>query len=132
MLKRVITIIAVVQIVLGVILLVPDLPETALRLESAPGWVNWLLAMAAARSLGFGYGMLVAARSPERHLPWIRAMIGVQAIDWIGTIAYLVTGTVTLAQVSTAAFLPVIFIVVLVTRTPWSGASRQERSAAPV
>ena len=40
-------------------------------------------------------------------------MIGVQAIDWIGMISYLALGTVTLATVMTAAFLPVLFIAVL-------------------
>ena len=40
-------------------------------------------------------------------------MIGIQAVDWIGTIAYLVTGAVTITQVTTAAFLPVVFIVIL-------------------
>lgn len=40
-------------------------------------------------------------------------MIGIQAIDWIGTIAYLITGAVTITRVTTAAFLPVVFLVIL-------------------
>lgn len=40
-------------------------------------------------------------------------MVGVQAIDWIATVIYLATGVVTLAQVSTAAFLPLVFIAIL-------------------
>jgi hypothetical protein len=51
--------------------------------------------------------------NPRRHIVWIQAMIGIQAIDWIETIAYLVTGAVTITQVTTAAFLPVVFIVIL-------------------
>lgn len=39
------------------------------------------------------YGMLLASRDPARHRTWIVAMIGVQALDWVSTIAYLATGT---------------------------------------
>ena len=45
-------------------------------------------------------------------------MIGIQAVDWFATIAYLLTGTVAIAQVSTAAFLPVVFVAVLASRSP--------------
>jgi 4-hydroxybenzoate polyprenyltransferase len=86
---------------------------TTVGFEDAPSWVNWLFAMLGARALGFAYGMFVAARDPRRHVTWIRAMIGIQAIDWIGTLAYLAAGAVTISQVTTAAFLPVIFIVTL-------------------
>lgn len=113
LMQRVLVVIGVVQIVLGIVFLTPGLFQQAMGLESAPEWVNWLFAMFGARALGFGYGMLVAAREPVQNASWIRAMIGIQAIDWVGTIAYLVTGAVTLAQVTTAAFLPVLFIVIL-------------------
>ncbi|MEA2000405.1 MAG: hypothetical protein U9N84_00745 [Actinomycetota bacterium] len=74
--------------------------------------------MFGARALGFAYGMFHAARNPETHLEWIRAMIGIQAIDWIATIGYLVTGAVTMAQVTTAAFLPILFILILSRNSP--------------
>ena len=111
--KRTLVVIGVVQLVLGVAMLVPDLFQRMMGLDEAPEWVNWLFAMFGARAVGFGYGMLVAARNPAQNMTWIRAMIGVQAIDWVATLAYLATGAVTLAQVTTAAFLPVVFIVIL-------------------
>lgn len=40
-------------------------------------------------------------------------MVGVQAIDWLGTAAYLISGALTLSTVTTAAFLPLIFIGIL-------------------
>jgi hypothetical protein len=62
--------------------------------------------------------MFVAARDPQRHTTWIATMIGIQAIDWIGTLYHLLSGSVTISQVTTAAFLPVLFIVVLVMYFP--------------
>lgn len=82
-------------------------------LESGPAWADWMFAMLAARALGFAFGMFLAARNPRPHLSWIRAMIGVQAIDWLATITYLITGAVTMAKVTTAAFLPLAFMVIL-------------------
>lgn len=113
LLKVTLWVLAAVQLVLGIVFLVPGLFEEVMGLDPAPEWVNWMFAMLAARALGFAFGMAVAARHPHRHPTWIIAMIGVQAVDWLATIAYLVTGAVTLAQVTTAAFLPVVFIVVL-------------------
>ncbi|NOX23336.1 MAG: hypothetical protein GXP36_09630 [Actinobacteria bacterium] len=113
LLKRTLYVIGAAQLVLGFVFLVPGLFAATIGLVEAPEWVDWLFAMFGARALGFGYGMFLAARDPQRNLPWIRAMIGIQAIDWIATLAYLVTGAVTLAQVTTAVFLPVVFIVVL-------------------
>ena len=91
----------------------PGLFASLVGLEATPEWVNWMLAMFAARALGFAYGMFLAARNPAANLSWITAMIGVQAIDWLAPIGYLITGAVTIGQVTTAAFLPIVFIVVL-------------------
>lgn len=111
--KIVLWVIATVQLVLGIVFLIPGLFEQVMGLDPAPEWVNWMFAMLAARAFGFAFGMAVAARHPNQHRTWIVAMIGVQAVDWVGTLAYLVTGAVTLAQVTTAAFLPIVFIAVL-------------------
>jgi len=119
-LKVTLRVIGVVQLLLGALLLVPGLFASVVGLEATPEWVNWMFAMFAARSIGFGYGMFVAAGNPVRNLSWITAMIAVQAIDWVATIAYLVTGTVTISQVTTAAFLPLVFIALLARTTPWS------------
>lgn len=110
--------IGVVQLALGMILLIPGGFASVLGLERGPGWVDWQLAMAGARFLGFGAGMLLAARYPRRYAEWIWSMVAIQAIDWIATIGYLVGGAVALSQVTTASFLPLVFIAVLVRYAP--------------
>ena len=109
-----IVLIAVIQIALGAIFIVsPGSFPALLGLPAAPAWTDWLFAMLGARALGFAFRMLVALRDLQRHVSWLMAMVVVQAIDWIGTILAVHAGTVTLAQVSTASFLPILFIVVL-------------------
>jgi len=110
---------AIVQCLLGVAFLVaPGQTSQMFGLSAAPGWTHWLFGMMAARFLGFGYGMALAARNPLANLSWIRAMIVIQAIDWIVTLYYLMAGAVTLAQVTTASFLPAIFVVLLLVSYP--------------
>jgi len=109
-----IVLIAVVQIVLGVLFVIcPGTFAAALDLPPAPAWTDWIFAMFGARALGFAYGMLVARRDLEKNASWLTAMILVQTIDWIATIFSLIAGKVTLIQVSTASFLPAVFIVAL-------------------
>ena len=106
--------IAAVQFALGLAFaLAPEASAQALGLAPAPGWANWLLGMLAARCLAFGYGMWWAARHPAQARLWIGSMVFVQAVDWLVTLKYLALGAVTLAQVSTASFLPVVFMLVL-------------------
>lgn len=106
--------IATVQLVLGAgFLAAPEGMASTLGLDAAPGWANWMFGMMAARFLGYGYGMLVAARDPAGNLPWLRSMVAIQLIDWGVTVKYLLTGAVTLAQVSTASFLPLVFVALL-------------------
>ena len=114
-LNAILLFIAIIQFTLGLAFLATP-EQAALRLglsAVAPGWVNWLFGMMAARFLGFGYGMVMAVRHPEQARTWIKAMIAIQAIDWLVTLKYLYAGTVTLEQVSTASFLPVVFVVLL-------------------
>lgn len=119
LLKATLWVIAAVQFALGAVFLAaPELAVHRLGLSVAPGWANWLFGMMAARFLGFGYGMVVAARDLDNARPWIKAMVAIQAIDWLVTLKYLFAGAVTLAQVSTVSFLPVVFIVVLVIGLP--------------
>ncbi len=108
-------VIAGFQLVLGALFLVaPGATADLFGLApDAPPWARWLFAMMAARFLGYAYGMVVAARDPLRHVSWIDSMIAVQAIDWIATLAVLAAGDLTLQQVSTAAFMPVLFISAL-------------------
>lgn len=106
--------IATVQFVLGIgFLFSPQGMARSLGLVAAPGWADRLFGMMAARFLAVGFGMLLAARDPARHVAWIGTMVGIQAIDWLVTLKFLAVGAVTLAQVNTAAFLPVVFIGLL-------------------
>lgn len=84
-----------------------------LGLPVTPPWPYWMFSMFGARCFGFAYGMFLAASDPKSNTPWIKAMIMVQAVDWLGTLYYLANGAVTLAQVSAAAYLPLIFVVLL-------------------
>ncbi len=63
--------------------------------------------------LGYGLGVIVAARDPQRHQAWINTTLLAQALDWVATVAHLAAGDVGLRNVTTAVFLPVIFIVML-------------------
>ncbi len=117
--------IGIVQLVLGAVFaFAPAGFSSMLGLTEAPAWAYWMFGMFSARAWGFAYGMFLAAREPVRHPAWIRAMIGVQVVDWLGTMYYVLSGAVTLAQVSTASFLPLIFIGLLVIFYP-------RRAAAP-
>ncbi len=105
-------VIGVFQLMLGALFLAAPGPVADLLglRPAAPGWVDWLFAMMAARFLGYAVGMFAAARAPEPSVLWIDTMIGIQAIDWLATIGYLIAGEVTFAQVSTASFMPVVFV----------------------
>lgn len=117
--------IAVVQFVLGAgFLVAPEGMASLLGLAATPGWANWMFGMMAARFLAFGYGMLVAARDPAGNLSWLRSMVAIQLVDWAVTVKYLLAGAVTLAQVSTASFLPLVFVALL-----WWSWPRASRSA---
>lgn len=115
-LRITLAVIAVFQLGLGVLFLVsPSGAATLFGLEpQAPPWVHWLFAMMAARFLGYAYGMALAFRDPAGNRGWIDSMIVIQVIDWVATLAFLAAGSLTLAQVTTAAFMPVLFVVALV------------------
>ena len=114
LLRGTLYLIAAFQLVLGAAFLVaPAAMAAALGLPAAPGWTGWLFAMMAARFLGYGVGMVLAARDPGRHRAWIDTMIVIQAIDWLATVGHVLAGDVTWRQVSTAGFMPVLFVGVL-------------------
>lgn len=124
--RATIILIALVQIALGVIFtLSPGMFPAIMGLPAAPAWTDWIFAQFGARALGFAFGMLLALRDTRRYASWIAAMIGVQAIDWIATILAVTAGKVTLAQVTTAAFLPILFIAVLTVEL------RRQRASSP-
>ena len=113
--------IGVVQIGLGLtFLLTPKMYPQMVNLTQAPDWVSWMLVFTSARMIGFGIGMFIAAQDPIRHKLWIQIMIGLQTMDWVGTVFYIFSGVVTIVQVSTASFLPIIFLVLLAYSYPRS------------
>ena len=112
-------VVAAFQIVLALgFLLAPGPFADALGLAPVTGWAHWMFAMFSARALGFAYGLVLAIRDPLRHRSWIVAMIGVQFIDWVATVIAIAGGAITLAQATTASFMPVIFIVLLIACFP--------------
>ena len=118
-LKTTAAVIAVAQFGLGLgYLLAPAAFNGMLGLTVAPAWTAWPFAMLGARFLALGFGMLLVVRDPFANRGWVQAMVAVQALDWVGTMVYLLAGTVTLSQVATASFLPVVFIVGLVAGYP--------------
>ncbi len=118
-LRITITVIAIVQAILGVVFIaVPAQFAQAQGLADAPAWTRWIFAMFGARALGYAYGLLRARRDPAAHRTWLTTMIAVQAIDWLATIGYVTAGAVTFAQVSTASFLPLLFIAGLMIGLP--------------
>jgi hypothetical protein len=112
-------VVAFFQIALALVFLVIPGPfAAAVALPEAPQWTYWMFAMFSARALGYAVGMVLAIRNPLAHRAWIVTMVGVQAIDWIATLAFIGAGAITVAQASTAAFLPVVFIVLLIATMP--------------
>lgn len=119
LLRATLIFIAVVQFMLGLLfLLAPREAVHALGLAATPDWTNWLFGQMGVRFIGFGIVMIVAARNIAQATPWIWTMIFIQAVDWIVTLKYLLAGSVTLPQVSTAPFFPLLFIVLLLIAMP--------------
>lgn len=118
--------IGVVQLFFGALfVLAPVHAGALLGLGSPPpGWVPWLFVMLGARFLGFALGMFRAARAPEQHIGWIDAMVLVQVVDWVGTVAFLLAGDIPLPNVASALLLPVVFVAGLLWWHP-------RRAAAP-
>ncbi len=114
-LRFMLIVIAAVQFFFGALFtFTPASAGGLLGLEpSAPGWVHWFFVMMGARFLGYGVGMLVAARDPLSHQSWINTMIGIQVIDWVATVGYLMAGDLPLGNVASALILPVVFVATL-------------------
>lgn len=105
--------IGVVQLFFGILFtFAPARAGALLGLEpsATSDWVQWLFVMMGARFLGYGVGMFVAARDPLHHRSWIDTMIGIQVIDWVATVGFLVAGDLPLIRVASALILPVVFV----------------------
>ena len=114
-LRATLIVIGIIQIACGAMYLAaPGAVAGSLHLQpAAPPWVNWLLATAGARFIGYGIGMFAAARAPWRHRVWINTMIAIQAVDFIATAAYLANGVLPLGHVAAGLVLPWLWIAVL-------------------
>ena len=121
-LRATLIVIGVIQILFGAMLLVtPATLPALLHLQpAAPDWVNYVLAMSAARIIGYGIGMFVAARAPWRHRVWIDTMIAIQAIDFIATAGYLAGGVLSVRYVGAALVAPLVWIAVLGRARRWA------------
>ncbi|AKP56659.1 hypothetical protein PP568_19730 [Mycobacteroides abscessus] len=78
-----------------------------------PPWVNFSLIVAGARFIGYGIGMLAAARSPRRHRLWIYTMLGIQLTDFIAAAAYLAVGSLPRDHLGPAIALPLLWVLLL-------------------
>ena len=108
------TIIGIVQVVLGVLYLVAPLPFLSLMGHSAPGAdIGYPLGMLAARFIAYGVGMFVIARAPEKNRFWINNMILIQAIDLAAGLFYTIGGAVSLSLSAFPMFNATLFIVLL-------------------
>lgn len=79
----------------------------------APGQTSQLFGTMGARCLGFGYGMALAASNPLADLLWVKATTAIQAVDRTVTLCHLTAGAIAVALVTTASFLPAIFVIPL-------------------
>jgi hypothetical protein len=118
-------VIGVSQLCFGALfLLAPSIAQHLFGLTpDAPAWAHWLVAMLAARFIGYAAGMFVASGAPHRHVAWINTMIFIQLVDWMATLFYLSTSDLTFRQVSTASFLPIVFVMPLLWWHPDRGGS---------
>ena len=112
-------VVGIAQIFFGVAFtFAPAKFSAMLGLSPAPQWAYWMFSMFGALCFAFAYGMWLAMRNPIKNIHWIQAMIVVQIVDWLGTLYYLANGGITLVQVASASYLPLIFIILLVTFYP--------------
>jgi hypothetical protein len=109
-------VLGIIQIVSGTMYLATPSAAVAAMLgveTPAPPWVCFALATAGARSVGYGIGMLAAARAPWCHQLWINTMLGIQIVDFIAILLYRADGTLTLRHLGPAAALPLLWVVIL-------------------
>jgi hypothetical protein len=128
-LRVTLVVIGLVQVFFGLPFVVaPGLYSVVLHLSSAPAWTSWFFVMSGARFLGMAYGMFLAARDPAKHVSWINAMIGIQALDWLGTMYSIGSGAISFAQATDAPFLPLVFIAALLIWYPRTSQMDGERA----
>ena len=98
MLKTILRLTGAIQIILGLAyLFAPDALLAAMGHSPVAADIHYPFAMLASRFLVYGAALLIAARTPERHVVLIRLMGAIQAIDLAAGIVFTVQGTVPLS-----------------------------------
>ena len=126
-LTALLSLIGVVQIVLGVLYLLFPLQFLTMMGHSTPETdIAYPLGMLAARFLANGVGMFFIARTPAKQVFWINNMILIQVVDLAVGIFYTATGAVGLALSAFPMFNATLFIILLSLWRP-----QAERSVSP-
>jgi hypothetical protein len=115
-LRVMLVVLGIIQIVSGTLYLATPSAAVAAMLgvqTAAPPWLCFVLATAGARSVGYGVGMLAAARTPWRHQLWINTMLGIQIVDFLAILMYRADGNLTLRHLGPTAALPLLWVVIL-------------------
>lgn len=97
-LKYLMTVVGAIQLILGVLyLLAPHQMLAWMGHSAIANDIAYPLGMLAARFLGYGALLILAARNPERHRPLILGMVAIQLIDLGVGAFYTLNGTVTIS-----------------------------------
>ncbi len=108
-------IVGIIQIGAGAIYLATPAATTAMLgvAPQAPPWFGFVSATAGARFIGYGIGMLAAARSPHQHVLWIDTMIAIQAVDLIAVLVYRANGSLPAQHFAASVVLPLLWVILL-------------------
>ncbi|OBH11971.1 hypothetical protein [Mycobacterium sp. E1747] len=131
--RALLAVIGIIQIICGASYLArPGAVAATLGAASAaPPWVAFVLATAGARFIGYGIGMLAAAKDPPRYRLWITTMLGIQSVDLVATLIYVANGILPARHILPGAALPLLWVgllgwVSLRIRTPAHATTRQD------
>jgi hypothetical protein len=123
-------IVALSQFVLGALTLFVPGPFFAwMGLTIPPADNQYMLAMLASRFLAYGAGMAFLARASEPDPFWIRNMVLVQAIDFLGGLFYVATGVISIEVAAFPMFNAALFGTLLWIWTPSGNAVRAPQPA---
>lgn len=118
-LKALLTVIGIVQILLGLaFLFAPSYTMAWMGLTVPSADNNYMLGMLSARFLAYGIGMFVVARVPEQNIFWINNMILIQFVDLAVGLFYTATGTLSPVTSALPMFNASLFIILLLLWRP--------------
>ncbi|OBB81471.1 hypothetical protein A5760_16430 [Mycobacterium colombiense] len=113
--RAILATVGIIQIICGTMYLARPTAVGAMlgAASAAPPWVNFVLATAGARFIGYGIGMLAAAKAPPRHQLWITTMLGIQSVDLVATLIYVANGSLPDRHFLFGAALPLLWVGLL-------------------